>query len=51
MLPTPHLSQVAAVANAFVIREIDPASPDFMFSPNIFHVAERNSLWSRASGK
>uniref|UniRef100_A0A7S3H5K0 Dipeptidase n=1 Tax=Spumella elongata TaxID=89044 RepID=A0A7S3H5K0_9STRA len=42
---------VAAVANAFVIRKIDPDSPDFMYSPNIFAVAERNNLWSRASGE
>jgi dipeptidase len=43
--------QVAVVANSFVIREIDPDSEDFMFSSNIFDVAERNNLWSRASGK
>ena len=39
------------VANSFVIREIDPESDDFMHSANIFSVAERNNLWSRASGK
>lgn len=32
-------TQVAAVANAFVIRKIDPESPDFMYSPNIFAVS------------
>ena len=47
-VPSDH---VAAVANAFVIRQIDPESPDFMYSANIFEVAERNHLWSRASGE
>jgi dipeptidase len=42
---------VSVVANSFVIREIDPESEDFMFSANIFDVAERNGLWSRAEGK
>lgn len=39
------------MANSFVIREIDPDSPNFLYSANIFDVAERNGLWSRASGK
>jgi dipeptidase len=43
--------QVSIIANSFVIREIDPKSDNFMFSPNMFDVAERNGLWSRASGK
>jgi dipeptidase len=43
--------QVSVVANSFVIREIDPESENFMFSSNIFDVAERNGLWTRASGK
>jgi dipeptidase len=42
---------VSAVANQFVIREIDPQSPDFLFSANIFDVAERNGFWSAADGK
>jgi dipeptidase len=36
---------IAAVANQFVIREIDPASPDFMASSNIREVAIRTGLW------
>lgn len=39
------------MANSFVIRHIDPDSDDFMFSKNIFEVAERNGLWSHKSGK
>lgn len=39
------------MANSFVIREIDPASPNFLYSANIFDVAERNGLWSKSSGK
>ena len=42
---------MAVVANSFVIREIDPDSGDFMFSANIFEVAERNGLWDSKSGK
>ena len=39
------------IANSFIIREIDSESDDFMFSANIFEVAERNNFWSRSSGK
>jgi len=39
------------VANSFVIRKIDEHSENFMYSANIFEVAERNKLWSRASGE
>lgn len=42
---------MAAVANSFIIREIDTDSPNFLYSANIFDVAERNGLWSRASGE
>ncbi len=37
------------VANSFVIRKIDEKSDNFMYSANIFEVAERNGLWSRAT--
>jgi dipeptidase len=39
-------SHVAVVANTFVIREIDPSSPDFLFSDNLWAVAERLGWWS-----
>ena len=36
------------VANNFVIRTIDPVNhpADFLFSSNLFSVAERNGWWS-----
>jgi len=37
---------VAAIANQFVIRHIDPASPDFLYSSNLWDVAARNGLYS-----
>jgi len=37
---------VSAVANQFIIRKIDTASDDFMFSSNLFDVAKRQNLWS-----
>lgn len=43
-------NHVAAVANQFVIRKIDPASDDFMFSSNIFEIAKRQNLWSEKDG-
>lgn len=39
------------IANSFVIRKIDPNSEDFMFSANMYEVAERNNLWSKAKGQ
>lgn len=39
------------IANSFIIREIDPDSDDFMHSTNMYDVAERNGLWTKASGK
>ena len=36
------------VANQFVIRGIDTESDDFMYSKNVFEVAERAELWSKA---
>ena len=38
---------VAVCANAFVIRGVDPASPDFLYSDNLWAVAERNGLTHR----
>jgi len=42
---------VVAIANSFVIREIDPDSDSFMYSANMFDVAERNGFYSRSSGQ
>ena len=35
------------IANQFVIREVDPSSPDFMYSDNLWEVAIRNQLWKQ----
>jgi hypothetical protein len=48
--PTHTSSQVAVVANSFIIRKIDPASDLFMFSDNIFQVAERAGLYKPSDG-
>lgn len=43
---------VAAVANQFVIRQIDLSDPDnFLGSSNIHDVATRNGFWDPASGQ
>jgi dipeptidase len=42
---------VAAIANSFIIREIDSNSDNFMHSANMYEVAERNGHWSKSSGK
>lgn len=38
-------NHITIVANQFVIGEIVPDSPDFIYSDNIFSVAERNGFW------
>lgn len=38
-------NHITVVANQFVIGEVVPDSPDFMYSDNIFSVAERNGFW------
>lgn len=45
--------QIAVVANSFVIREIDPKlrGKDFLYSDNIFEVAQRNKLWKPSDGR
>jgi len=40
----------AIVANGFIIREVDPKSPDFMYSDNLWEVAKRNGLWKESDG-
>ena len=37
--------QVAVVANQFIIRDIDPSSSDFLYSSNLWSVAERNGFY------
>ncbi len=44
-IPDTHIS---IVANAFIIRHVDPNNKkDFMFSANMWEVAERQGWWSR----
>jgi dipeptidase len=43
-------SHITIVANAFVIRKVDPSDPDFMFSSNMWDVAERMGWWSQDDG-
>jgi dipeptidase len=42
---------VAVVANTFTIREVDPDSPDFLYSSNLWSVAEKMGWWSKKQGK
>lgn len=46
-------TDITVVANNFVIRDVDVSNEDdFMYSKNMFEVAERNGLWnSRKQGK
>jgi dipeptidase len=46
-VPDNHIS---VIANQFIIRTIIPDSPDFLYSANIFSVAERKGFWKPASG-
>eukprot|EP01041_Mallomonas_annulata_P004646 gene4647-9217_t len=41
---------IAVVANQFIIRYIDPNSNDFMYSSNLWDVAERNGFWKKEDG-
>ncbi len=38
------------MANQFVIRKVDPASEDFMYSSNLWSVAERKGFWKPSDG-
>jgi dipeptidase len=38
------------VANQFIIRDVIKGSDDFMYSPNLWEVAERAGLWSPSQG-
>ncbi len=46
-VPPDHIS---VAANGSRILEIEPKNPDFMFSKNIYEVAEKYGLWSAKSG-
>ncbi len=42
---------VTIVGNQFIIREIDPHSDYFMYSSNLWEVAERQGFWKKSDGK
>ncbi len=42
---------IFVAANQFRIREIDPESPDMMFSKNIFDIAQKKGWWKPSDGK
>ena len=42
--------QVTAVANQFTIRQVDPTSDKFLYSANLWEVAQRAGFWSPADG-
>mmetsp|Transcript_17010 Transcript_17010/g.22477 ORF Transcript_17010/g.22477 Transcript_17010/m.22477 type:complete len:358 (+) Transcript_17010:400-1473(+) len=37
---------ISIVANHFMIKEVDPSSEDFLYSSNLWEVAERAGLWT-----
>lgn len=43
--------RIFVAANQFRIREIDPESPDMMFSKNIFDIAQKKGWWKPSDGK
>lgn len=47
-VPDDHVS---ACSNAFVIRNIEPDNPDFLYSSNVFSAASNAGLWSPDSGE
>jgi len=47
-VPDDHIT---VVANMFRIREVIKDSPDFMYSDNLWEVAESNGLWSSSQGR
>ncbi len=46
-IPDDHIS---VCANSFVIRQVDPNSKDFMFSPNLWSVAKKMGWWDESMG-
>jgi len=43
--------EVFVAANTFRIRDIDPNSPDILYSKNLFSVAQANGWWDPSQGK
>lgn len=46
-VPDDHIT---IVANGFVIREVQKDSDDFMYSENLWDVAQRKGWWSESDG-
>jgi dipeptidase len=46
-LPDDHIT---VIANSFTIGNIIPDDPNFLYSPNLYQVAERNGLWRPDDG-
>ncbi len=46
-VPDDHIT---IAANQFVIRQVDPNSTDFMYSSNLWSVAEKLGWWDEAMG-
>lgn len=44
-------NHVAVAANTFVIREVLEGHPDFLYSSNLWSVAERKGWWSSSTGQ
>lgn len=45
----PH-NHITAVANSFIIKEVIPNHPDFMYSSNLWEVAEKKGWWKSSDG-
>ncbi len=43
-------NHVAVVANQFVIREVIPGHPDFMYSDSLYDVAKKLGWWNEDDG-
>ena len=42
---------VAVLANQFIIKEVIPGHPDFMYSANLYDVAKRMGWWDDSKGR
>jgi dipeptidase len=47
-VPDEHIT---VVANQFIIRKVHKGHPDFIYSSNLWEVAERNGLWAPGEGE
>jgi dipeptidase len=43
-------NHVSVVANSFVIREVQPNHPDFLYSSNLWEIAEKKGWWKPEDG-